>query len=94
MAMKIVLLEKLEIGWPRAFGVRRSKTFRSRLRVWSKFRSWLNASFGNIWPMSSADIINYIEELMQLDCCPMTLPRELMASLSLLEQVGMVPEGR
>ena len=92
VSLRIDSLEKPDIGWQRAFGSRRAKTLRSRLRVWNKFRAWLNASYGAVWPKTSTVIINYVEELIQLECCPISLPRELVASLSLLEQVGMVPE--
>ena len=90
VSLRIDSLEKPDIGWQRAFGSRRAKTL--RIRVWNKFRAWLNASYGAVWPKTSIVIINYVEELIQLECCPISLPRELVASLSLLEQVGMVPE--
>ena len=80
---RIDSLENPEIGWQRAFGSRRAKTLRGRLRVWNKFRAWLNASYGSVWPKSSTERINYVEELVQLECCPISLPRELIASLSL-----------
>lgn len=77
---QIELLDKPELAWQRAFGARRSRTLRNRLRVWNKFRSWLNASFGIVWPKSVSDIINYVEEMMEAGCAIM-FPTELVASL-------------
>ena len=37
-------------AWLRVFGMRRSKTLRNRLRYWARFRSWLVAYCGAVWP--------------------------------------------
>lgn len=78
-------------SWKRIFGNRRSKTLRNRLRAWTKFRMWLVAYSGRVWPGSVSDLIKYVEDRIQ-EGCPRTLPDELQAALVVLEQTGRVPD--
>ena len=93
VALQIVALDKPEIAWLRVWGSRRAKTLRNRFRAWNKFRSWLNAPYGVVWPKDATQVVNFIEELIDYGC-PVSYPNELLAALSLLEQVGKVPDSR
>ena len=90
---QIEQLDNQNIAWERIFGSRRSKTLRNRFRAWNKYRMWLVASTGVVWPRDIRDLVNYIEEMLQVGA-PMSLHGELQASLVLLEQVGRIPESR
>ena len=90
---QIEQLDNQNIAWERIFGSRRSKTLRNRYRSWNKYRMWLVATTGVVWPRDIRDLVNYIEEMLQVGA-PMSLHGELQASLVLLEQVGRVPESR
>ena len=50
-------------AWKRIFGARRGKTLRNRFRSWCKYRLWLVAYAGVLWPRSVADLVNYIEDV-------------------------------
>ena len=89
---QIYALDDPNKAWLRVFGMRRSKTLRNRLRYWLRFRSWLVAYCGAVWPRRVSDLINYIEDSVKLGCT-ITLIDETQAALSVLEQVGRVPEG-
>ena len=78
-------------AWKRIFGSRRGKTLRNRFRSWSKFRLWLIAYSGAVWPRSLADLVNYVEECIQVGCA-LSIHTELQASLVLLERSGRVLE--
>ena len=93
VALQIVTLDKPELSWLRVWGSRRAKTLRNRFRAWNKFRSWLNATYGVVWPKDATQVVNFIEELIDYGC-PVSYPNELLAALSLLEQVGKVPDSR
>ena len=93
VSLQIVTLDKPELAWLRIWGSRRAKTLRNRFRAWSKYRSWLIATYGVVWPKDTSQLVNYVEELIDFGCA-VSFPDELMASLSLLEQVGKVPEDR
>ena len=64
---------------------------RNRFRSWSKFRLWLIAYSGAVWPRSLADLVNYVEECIQVGCA-LSIHTELQASLVLLERSGRVLE--
>lgn len=78
-------------AWKRIFGARRGKTLRNRFRSWCKYRQWLVAYAGILWPRSVADLVNYIEECIHFGCA-LSIHTELQASLVLLERCGRVPE--
>ena len=63
VALRIDSLEKPEVGWQRVFGPRRAKTIRRRRRVWNKFRAWLNASYGMVWPKSFTETLILLRNL-------------------------------
>ena len=77
--------------WLRVFGSRRGKTLRNRARAWKPLREWLVTSFGKPWPESAAVVLKYLEEKHGTSPMGKTVPKSIMASLSLLETVGMVP---
>ena len=91
VVQQIYALDDPNKAWLRVFGMRRSKTLRNRLRYWVRFRSWLVAYCGAVWPRSVADLINYIEDSVKMGCT-ITLIDETQAALSVLEQVGRVLE--
>ena len=80
-------------AWVRIFGNRRSKTLRNRLRAWTKFRSWLVAYSGEVWPKSIVPLVAYVEECID-EGCTFSCPGELHASLTILEQIGRVPDDK
>ena len=90
---QIALLDNQNLAWERIFGSRRAKTLRNRFRAWNKYRMWLVANAGVVWPRDISDLVNYIEEMLKVGA-PISLHGELQASLVLLEQVGRVPEHR
>ena len=78
-------------AWKRIFGARRGKTLRNGVRSWCKYRQWLVAYAGILWPRSVADLVNYIEECIHFGCA-LPIHTELQASRVLLERCGRVPE--
>eukprot|EP00435_Cladocopium_sp_Y103_P004927 s3220_g1.t1 len=86
----IELLPDPNRAWIRVFGSRRSQTLHNRLRAWQKFRSWLVAFSGEVWPKPITPLVAFVEERID-EGCAYTCPGELHASLSILEQVGRVP---
>ena len=91
VSLQIVELKKPEMAWLRIWGNRRSKTLRNRYRAWSKYRSWLIATYGLVWPKNLSQVINFMEELIEFGC-PVSFPGEFFAAFALLEQVGKVAE--
>ena len=90
---QIEQLHYQNLAWERIFGSRRAKTLRNRFRAWSKYRMWLIAFAGVVWPREISDLVNYVEEMLKVGA-PISLHGELRASLVLLEQVGRVPGPR
>ena len=88
---QILQLDDPNKAWKRVFGARRGKTLRNRFRSWSRYRLWLVAYAGVVWPRSLADLVNYVEECIQVGCA-ITLHTELQAALVLLERTGRVLE--
>ena len=93
VSLQLEVLDDPNKGWIRIFGARRSKTLRNRYRDWNRFRSWMVAYNGHVWPRELKVLIDYVEESINLGCS-MSLPLELQAALTVLEQVGRVPEDR
>ena len=46
---------------------------------------------GEVWPKSLTPLISFVEERID-DGCSFTCPSELHASLTILEQIGRVPD--
>ena len=90
---QIEQLDNQNLAWERIFGSRRSKTLRNRFRSWSKYRMWLVAYAGVVWPRDISDLVNYVGEMLKVGA-PVSLHGELQASLVMLEQIGRVPEAR
>lgn len=93
VSLQLEVLDDPNKGWIRIFGARRSKTLRNRYRSWNRFRSWMVAYNGHVWPRELKVLIDYIEESINTGCS-ISLPSELQAALTVLEQVGRVPEDR
>ena len=93
VTFQICMLPDPNKAWLRIFGSRRSKTLRNRLRSWQKFRSWFVAFSGEVWPKHIGPLIAYVEERID-DGCSFSCPSELHAALSVLEQIGRVPEDK
>ena len=62
IVFQIEMLQDPGKAWVRIFGSRRSKTLRNRLRSWNKFRDWLLALSGTVWPTTLTPLIAYVEE--------------------------------
>ena len=77
-------------AWRRVFGTRRAKTLRNRARAFKRFRIWLETVRGRTWPARVSDITDFLEERAK-DGCGFSVPRDLLAALSVLESVGRVP---
>ena len=93
VTFQLELLQDPNRAWIRVFGNRRSKTLRNRLRAWQKFRNWYVAFAGLVWPKSIAPLVAFVEERID-EGCSYSCPGELQAALTVLEQVGRVPEDK
>lgn len=76
--------------WCRAFGSRRANTLKNRAALWERFRTWLQTTYGRLWPLSSSDLLEYLEEKNEIQSLGKTVPSSLLSSLILLETVGQV----
>ena len=65
---QIEQLDNQNIAWERIFGSRRSKTLRNRFRAWKKYRMWLVASTGVVWPRDGS-LFCTCTELASSLCC-------------------------
>ena len=93
IVFQLEMLQDPGKAWIRIFGSRRSKTLRNRLRSWNKFRDWLLALSGTVWPKTLTPLIAYVEEKIQ-DGCSFSCVSEFHASFTILEQLGKVPEDK
>ena len=78
--------------WLRLFGNRRGKTLRNRARAWAPVREWLQVTYGSPWPKSPEVLLRYLEERQAIREMGKSVPTSILASLSLLESIGMVAE--
>ena len=76
--------------WVRAFGARRAKTLRNRYRAWAPVADWLQFTLGRVWPINASDLVQYLEERHDVQPMGKSVPRSILSSLTLLEQVGQV----
>ncbi|CAE7229727.1 unnamed protein product [Symbiodinium sp. CCMP2592] len=75
--------------WSRIFGSRRAKTLRNRAKTWKGFHLWLTLVKGTSWPQSVLDVTDYLEHRIA-EGCGVSVPRDVLSSLSLLENVGRI----
>ena len=73
----------------RAMGNRRAKTLRNRARSWVKFRDWLMLVKGHVFPTDVSDLLDYLWCQWQ-EGTSKSLIQSLAASLSVIEDIGMV----
>ena len=82
-------------AWIRLFGGRRGKSLRNRAREWATFSEWLRASHGEAWPSNVGRILRYLEERHEIKPIGKSVPKALLASVSLLETIRQVaPDAR
>ena len=91
VSLCIESLDDSQRAWVRIFGRRRSRTLRNRVRAWARYRRWLVAAMGYVWPKSLSDVVNYIEEWIAKGA-PKSAPVEFNSALALLEDVGRAPD--
>ena len=85
-------LDDPQQGWIHLFGTRRCNTLKNRYKSWRPFAVWLELHFGRKFPVQLKDIIDYIQHRVD-EGCGKTIPESFHTSLSLIEQLGRVPEG-
>ena len=88
---RLAALGDSQATWLRIFGNRRGKTLRNRARSWKPVRDWLQITYGIPWASDAGQILKYLEERHAVAPLAKTVPRAILASISLLEVVGMVP---
>jgi hypothetical protein len=91
VAREIMELEDSDQAWKRLFGVRRAKTLRNRYHAWKRFREYLLATRGIVWPTKAGDLINYASEMHQ-EGIGKSFLGALQAALTVLESAGKVPQ--
>ena len=90
----VALVETLDdprSAWFHLFSTRRSNTLKNRFHAWRPFRAWLEINRGRTFPEGLQDALDYLHHRVA-DGCGRTVPESFHIVLSLLEQVGRVPE--
>lgn len=77
----------------RAVGKRRSRTMRSRVRVWNKVRLWLTCVHQESWPSSVAHMVDYLDDVSR-GSYGKSVPGSIAAALSFLESAGGVSQSQ
>ena len=85
-------LDDPQQGWVHLFGTRRCNTLKNRYKSWRPFAVWLELHFGRKFPVQLKDIIDYIQHCVD-EGCGKTIPESFHTSLTLIGQLGRVPEG-
>ena len=88
----IQTLDDPQQGWLHLFGTRRCNTLKNRFKAWRPFAVWLELHFGRKFPVQLKDIIDYMQHRID-EGCGKSVPESFHISLSLVEQLGRVPEG-
>ena len=71
------------------------ESLRNRAREWATLSEWLRASHGETWPGNVGRILRYLEERHEIKPIGKSVPKALLASVSLLETIGQVaPDAR
>lgn len=78
-------------AWLRIFSTRRANTLKSRYKCWKPFQVWLEINRGRKYPSGIQDCLDYLAQRVA-DGCGRTIPESFHITLSMLEQVGRVPE--
>eukprot|EP00435_Cladocopium_sp_Y103_P019650 s5608_g4.t1 len=79
-------------GWLHLFGTRRCNTLKNRYKAWRPFAVWLELHRARKFPLSLRDVIDYIQHRVD-EGCGKTIPEGFHTALTLIEQLGRVPEG-
>eukprot|EP00435_Cladocopium_sp_Y103_P067642 s272_g30.t1 len=87
----IQVLDDPQSGWVRIFAARRGNALKNRYKSWKPFEMWLEWNRGYLYPRGVKDAIDFMQHRVN-DGCGRTIPEGLQASLSLIEQLGRVPE--
>ncbi|CAK9039790.1 unnamed protein product, partial [Durusdinium trenchii] len=91
VARLVETLDDQASGWIHIFAARRANTLKNRYKAWKPFRDWLELHRGRVFPNSVKDTIDYVQHRVD-DGCGRTVPESFHISLTLLEQVGKVPD--
>ncbi|CAK9114221.1 unnamed protein product [Durusdinium trenchii] len=91
VARLVETLDDQASGWTHIFAARRANTLKNRYKAWKPFRDWLELHRGRVFPNSVKDTIDYVQHRVD-DGCGRTVPESFHISLTLLEQVGKVPD--
>ena len=92
VAALIQTLDDSRQGWLHLFGTRRCNTLKNRYKAWRPFSVWLELHAGRKFPINVKDIIDYVQHRVD-EGCGKTVPECFHVSLTLIEQLGRVPEG-
>ena len=88
----IQTLDDPQQGWLHLFGTRRCNTLKNRFKAWRPFAVWLELHCGRKFPVQLKDIIDYMQHRID-EGCGKSVPESFHIALSLIEQLGRVPEG-
>jgi hypothetical protein len=77
-------------GWLHLLAARRGNTRKKRYKVWRPIEQWLEWHRGYLHPRGVRDEVDYMQHRVN-DGCGKTVPQSLHAALSLIEQLGRVP---
>jgi hypothetical protein len=66
-------------------GKARPSTVKKRVLTWERMSRWLQIRSGRVWPRSSNDLIDYLNEKVAEEDCSRSFPTELRASISWIE---------
>ena len=91
VAQLVDTLDDPQAAWVHIFAARRANTLKNRYKSWKPFRDWLEIHRGYVFPRSVKDAVDYVQHRVD-DGCGKTVPESFHIALTLLEQVGKVPE--
>ena len=72
-------------------GRRRSRTLRTRCRMFTRIVVWLQCVHNVYWPSHCGHMLDFLRDA-ELGPCPKTLPSSISAALSFFEQISGLPE--
>lgn len=90
----VALIESLDdstSAWLHIFSTRRASTLKTRRKSWRPFQVWLEINRGRRYPDGIQDCIDYLNHRVS-EGCGRTIPEGFHITLSMIEQLGRVPE--